>query len=214
MTASEASMQTLEICALAPVIPVLVIDNADAAENLARALVAGGLPALEVTLRTPAALDAIRAMASVEGGVVGAGTLLTPDDVMAAKDAGALFGVSPGATDRLLDAAEDADLPMLPGAATATEAFEQGAASAGLPTVTVAASELASGIGVLSAFVTAGLAASNGEARRHIKGGALRINDVVVKDDKSNLTESDLDGDGAIKLSMGKKKHVLLRPEA
>ncbi|NNE79070.1 MAG: bifunctional 4-hydroxy-2-oxoglutarate aldolase/2-dehydro-3-deoxy-phosphogluconate aldolase [Silicimonas sp.] len=123
MTASEASMQTLEICALAPVIPVLVIDNADAAENLARALVAGGLPALEVTLRTPAALDAIRAMASVEGGVVGAGTLLTPDDVMAAKDAGALFGVSPGATDRLLDAAEDADLPMLPGAATATEAM-------------------------------------------------------------------------------------------
>ena len=71
---------------------------------LAEALVAGGLPALEVTLRTPAALDAIRAMAEVPGGVVGAGTLLTPEDVRAAKAAGARFGVSPGATPRLIDA--------------------------------------------------------------------------------------------------------------
>lgn len=119
----EAARRTREICALAPIVPVLVIEDADTARPLAEALVAGGLPALEVTLRTPAALEAIRAMAEVPGGVVGAGTLLTPADVAAAKAAGARFGVSPGATDRLLDAAEAADLPLLPGAATATEAM-------------------------------------------------------------------------------------------
>lgn len=121
MTPAEASRQTTQIANLAPVIPVLTVPDASKAEGLARALVAGGLPALEVTLRTPAALDAIRAMASVDGGVVGAGTLMTPDDVRAAKDAGALFGVSPGATDRILDTAEEVGLPMLPGAATASE---------------------------------------------------------------------------------------------
>jgi 2-dehydro-3-deoxyphosphogluconate aldolase/(4S)-4-hydroxy-2-oxoglutarate aldolase len=123
MTPEEASQQTADLCQLAPVIPVLVIDDAETAHDLAEALVAGGLPALEITLRTPAALEAIREMAKVPGGVVGAGTLLTPADVAAAKEAGALFGVSPGATDRLLDAAEDADLPLLPGAATASEAM-------------------------------------------------------------------------------------------
>lgn len=121
MTPQEASAKSAEICRLAPVIPVLVIEDAATARPLAEALVAGGLPALEITLRTPAALDAIREMAQVEGGVVGAGTLLTPADVAAAKDAGALFGVSPGATDRLLAACEEADLPLLPGAATASE---------------------------------------------------------------------------------------------
>lgn len=123
MTPQEASQKTIDICRLAPVIPVLVVDDSATARPLAEALVAGGLPALEVTLRTPAALDAIREMASVEGGVVGAGTLLTPEDVAAAKEAGALFGVSPGATDRLLDACEEADLPLLAGAATASEAM-------------------------------------------------------------------------------------------
>lgn len=121
MTPADASKQTKDVCNLAPVIPVLTIPDASKAEGLARALVAGGLPALEVTLRTPQALDAIRAMRSVDGGVVGAGTIMTPSDVQAAKEAGALFGVSPGATDRILDAAEEAELPMLPGAATATE---------------------------------------------------------------------------------------------
>ncbi|WP_424967569.1 bifunctional 4-hydroxy-2-oxoglutarate aldolase/2-dehydro-3-deoxy-phosphogluconate aldolase [Dinoroseobacter sp. S375] len=121
MTPSEASAQARDICGLAPVIPVLVIHDLAHARPLAEALVAGGLPALEVTLRTPVALEAIAEMAAVEGGVVGAGTLLTPADVAAAKAAGALFGVSPGATPTLLDAAEAADLPMLPGAATSTE---------------------------------------------------------------------------------------------
>ncbi|MEO1680543.1 MAG: bifunctional 4-hydroxy-2-oxoglutarate aldolase/2-dehydro-3-deoxy-phosphogluconate aldolase [Pseudomonadota bacterium] len=123
MTPQEASAAAREVCALAPVIPVLVIEDADQAAGLAQALVAGGLPALEVTLRTPAALDAIRAMAAVKGGMVGAGTLLTEDDVIAAKEAGARFGVSPGATDRLLDACEAHDLPLLPGAATSSEAM-------------------------------------------------------------------------------------------
>jgi len=121
MTPADQSRRAAEICALAPVVPVLVIEDAARAQGLARALGAGGLPALELTLRTPAALDAIRAMAEVPGGVVGAGTLLTPADVKAAKAAGALFGVSPGATDRLIAACEDEGLPLLPGAVTATE---------------------------------------------------------------------------------------------
>ena len=121
MTPAEQSAAALVICRMAPVVPVIVVDDLASAAPLARALVAGGLPALEVTLRTPAALEAIRAMADVEGGVVGAGTLLTPADVKAAKAAGARFGVSPGATERLLDACAEYGLPLLPGAATASE---------------------------------------------------------------------------------------------
>ncbi len=123
MTPEQASELNRELCMLAPVVPVLVLDDAGLAADLARALIAGGLPALEVTLRTPAALDAIREMAAVPGGVVGAGTLLTPKDVENAKAAGAKFGVSPGATDRILDACEANDLPLLPGVATASEAM-------------------------------------------------------------------------------------------
>jgi 2-dehydro-3-deoxyphosphogluconate aldolase/(4S)-4-hydroxy-2-oxoglutarate aldolase len=123
LTPLAASTQSEALCRPAPVIPVLVIDDASSARALAEALVAGGLPALEVTLRTLAALDAIREMAKVEGGTVGAGTLLTPADVKAAVAAGAKFGVSPGATDTILTACEEADLPLLPGAATASEAM-------------------------------------------------------------------------------------------
>jgi len=123
MTAKAAAARAWEICNLAPIIPVLVVDNVAQARPLAEALVAGGLPVLEVTLRTPAALDVIAAMADVEGGVVGAGTLVTPDDVAAAKAAGAEFGVSPGTTDALIAACEAEELPLLPGAATATEAM-------------------------------------------------------------------------------------------
>lgn len=123
LTPSDASRIAHEICSLAPIVPVLVIEDAQSARPLAESLVAGGLPALEVTLRTPAALDAIKAMAEVPGGHVGAGTLITPEDVRAAKEAGATFGVSPGATDELLAACEAEDLPLLPGAATASEAM-------------------------------------------------------------------------------------------
>jgi 2-dehydro-3-deoxyphosphogluconate aldolase / (4S)-4-hydroxy-2-oxoglutarate aldolase len=121
MTPAQQSIEAAKVCALAPVVPVLVIDDLATAALLAKALVAGGLPALEVTLRTSVALDAIRAMAEVPGGMVGAGTLLTPADVKAAKKAGARFGVSPGATDRIIGACEDEELPLLPGAVTATE---------------------------------------------------------------------------------------------
>ncbi len=121
MTPTQQSREAARICKLAPVVPVLVIEDLAHAAPLARALVAGGLPALEVTLRTPAALEAIRIMAEVPGGVVGAGTLLTPADVKAAKAAGARFGVSPGATPRILDACAEYELPLLPGAATASE---------------------------------------------------------------------------------------------
>ena len=123
MTPQTASEKNRATCLLAPVVPVLVVQDAAHAAPLAHALVAGGLPALEVTLRTPAALDVIREMAQVEGGIVGAGTLLTPQDVKDAKASGAQFGVSPGATDALLEACEANDLPLLPGAATATEAM-------------------------------------------------------------------------------------------
>jgi len=110
-----------QICALAPVIPVLVIDDVTIAKPLAQALVKGGLPVLEVTLRTEAALDVIKAMSEVDGAVVGAGTILTPEDLRAAKNAGASFGVSPGSSDDLLKAAEVEGFPLLPGATTATE---------------------------------------------------------------------------------------------
>ena len=123
MPPHQASDATLAWCRLAPVIPVLVIRDAAQALPLARALVAGGLPVLEVTLRTPAALKAIEAMAGVDGAVVGAGTVLTPADAQAAQAAGAVFAVSPGATERLLEACESRALPLLPGAATATEAM-------------------------------------------------------------------------------------------
>ena len=121
MTPEIQSQKSRALCELAPVIPVLVVADAAKAGGLATALVAGGLPVLEVTLRTPAALDVIREMAKVPGGHVGAGTVLTPDDVKRAKDAGASFAVSPGATERLVRACEDAELPLLPGSATASE---------------------------------------------------------------------------------------------
>lgn len=119
-----------QILNLAPVVPVLVIDEVATAVPLARALVAGGLKAIEVTFRTPAALESIRAIAGeVEGAVVGAGTVLTADQVKQAGDAGCRFMVSPGASLDLLAAVKDSPVPLLPGAATASEAMtllEQG----------------------------------------------------------------------------------------
>ncbi|MEV0444903.1 bifunctional 4-hydroxy-2-oxoglutarate aldolase/2-dehydro-3-deoxy-phosphogluconate aldolase [Streptomyces spectabilis] len=107
---------------LAPVIPVVVVDTVDAAVPLARALVAGGLPAIEVTLRTPVALDAIRAIAAeVPDAVVGAGTVISPDHVEGAVDAGARFLVSPGWTETLLEALKGSGVPFLPGVSTTSE---------------------------------------------------------------------------------------------
>ncbi len=101
---------------LAPVVPVVVLHDAATAVPLARALVDGGLPVIEVTLRTPAALEGVRRIAAeVPDAVVGTGTVRTPDDVRASVEAGARFLVSPGATPRLLDAMEDSGLDFLPG---------------------------------------------------------------------------------------------------
>ncbi|MEH0073456.1 tyrosine--tRNA ligase [Pannonibacter sp. Pt2] len=97
-------------------------------------------------------------------------------------------------------------------AETARRAFEEGQTAEGLPTVELPQGELEAGLGVLAAFVRAGLCASNGEARRNITGGALKVNDETVTDDKRSLSMADITGEGVIKLSMGKKKHVLLRP--
>lgn len=110
-----------QVMELAPVIPVLVVDRVEDALTIARALVAGGLPALEVTLRTPAALDVIRAMKTVEGAIVGAGTVTNPDELAAAIDAGSEFIVSPGLTERLGKAAIESGVPFLPGTASAAD---------------------------------------------------------------------------------------------
>ena len=108
----------------APVIPVLTVEGADDAVPLAAALVAGGLPLLEVTLRTEGALKAITAMAKqVPGAIVGAGTIRTADQAKAAVDAGATFLVSPGATPQVIAAVQKLGVPFLPGCATASEAM-------------------------------------------------------------------------------------------
>jgi 2-dehydro-3-deoxyphosphogluconate aldolase / (4S)-4-hydroxy-2-oxoglutarate aldolase len=107
----------------APVVPVMVIDHVKDAVPLARALVKGGLPVLEITLRTPAALECIRAIvAEVEGAIVGSGTVLTPQQLRDSRKAGCTFAVSPGSTGQLLGAAEDeGDIELLPGGVTASE---------------------------------------------------------------------------------------------
>ena len=110
-----------KVMRLAPVIPVLVIEDIEHALPIAEALVAGGLPALEVTLRTECAIEAIKVMKRVPGAVVGAGTVLTPDDLARSIDAGAEFIVSPGLTPRLGEAAAKSGIPFLPGTANASD---------------------------------------------------------------------------------------------
>jgi len=122
MTRPAISAPPIEpILARAPIIPVLTVEWVGDALPLARALVAGGLPVLEVTLRTEAALAAIRAMSSLEGALVGAGTVLTPADLDAVAAAGAAFAISPGSTDGLLAAGRTSAIPLLPGVASASE---------------------------------------------------------------------------------------------
>ncbi|NLH80310.1 MAG: bifunctional 4-hydroxy-2-oxoglutarate aldolase/2-dehydro-3-deoxy-phosphogluconate aldolase [Phyllobacteriaceae bacterium] len=107
----------------APVIPVLILEDPEKALGVGRALVAGGLPVLEVTLRTARAYDCIRALSTLEGAIVGAGTVLDGLAVSASVEAGAQFLVSPGTSPKLLDAVDRAPVPLLPGVATATEAM-------------------------------------------------------------------------------------------
>ncbi len=123
------TMTLLDIMRSASVIPVIAIDDPEHAVPLATALVAGGIRVLEVTLRTKHGLGAIRAMAGVPGAIVGVGTLTQPEEFAAARDAGAVFGVSPGLTAALIGAARSSGLPLLPGVMTPSEvmaAREQG----------------------------------------------------------------------------------------
>ncbi len=140
-----------EILKLAPVVPVLIIEDEAQAVPLARALVAGGLYALEVTLRTPAAINCIRRIAGdVEGGVVGAGTIINSGMRQAAFDAGAKFGVSPG----LIDGEEfdDGPLPLLPGVATATELMA--GLAMGYQQFKLFPANIVGGVGALKAFAS------------------------------------------------------------
>jgi 2-dehydro-3-deoxyphosphogluconate aldolase / (4S)-4-hydroxy-2-oxoglutarate aldolase len=117
-----ALTSTLDLVAFGPVIPVIVLERVEHAVPLAHALVDGGVRVLEVTLRTPAALACMEAIArAVPEAVLGAGTLRSAADVRAAKDAGCVFGVSPGYTSDIGAACRDAGLPLLPGVATASE---------------------------------------------------------------------------------------------
>ncbi len=141
----------LDIMNLAPVIPVLVIDDVEASVSLAKALVEGGLTAIEVTLRTTNALDCIGAIArEVEGAIVGAGTVLNPNHMEAAIDAGSRFLVSPGATQELIDAAKKSEIPLLPGVATASEAM--GLAEEGITTLKFFPAQQAGGAAYLKAI--------------------------------------------------------------
>ncbi|MFF3743955.1 bifunctional 4-hydroxy-2-oxoglutarate aldolase/2-dehydro-3-deoxy-phosphogluconate aldolase [Streptomyces kronopolitis] len=122
VTSDAPSPAPPSVLGLAPVLPVVVLHDVADAVPLARALVAGGLPAIEVVLRTPAALDALRAIADeVPEAVPGAGTVLSPEQVEAARAAGAHFLVSPGFSPRLLGAMRDSGVPFLPGVSTASE---------------------------------------------------------------------------------------------
>ncbi len=153
-----------DIMTLAPVIPVLVIENVADAVPVSKALVAGGLPALEVTLRTPAALDVIREMKQVEGAVVGAGTVLNPADLDAALAAGAEFIVSPGLTEPLGKAAIASGVPFLPGTATAADVMR--GMDLGLSRFKFFPAEASGGIAALKA-----IAAPFGKARFCPTGG-------------------------------------------
>jgi len=144
-------MNALDVMQAGPVIPVIVIDRLADAVPLARALVAGGVRVLELTLRTPQALAAIeRVAAEVEGAIVGAGTITRAEDVDAVRRAGALFGVSPGLTAELAAAARAAGLPLLPGVMTPSDVIA--ARAAGYTELKLFPAQQAGGIGMLKAL--------------------------------------------------------------
>ena len=144
-------MTILDVMRSGPVIPVIVIDDADRAVPMAAALVAGGIKVLEVTLRTPAALRAIEAIArKVDGAIVGAGTLMRPGDVARAHGAGAVFGVSPGLTRELVAAARESGMPLLPGVMTPSEVMA--ARCAGFTELKLFPAQQAGGAGMLKAL--------------------------------------------------------------
>ncbi|TFV92661.1 bifunctional 4-hydroxy-2-oxoglutarate aldolase/2-dehydro-3-deoxy-phosphogluconate aldolase [Oxalobacteraceae bacterium OM1] len=144
-------MTLLDIMRTSPVIPVIAIDDLDHAVPLARALVAGGIRVLEVTLRTQHGLPAIRAMAeAVPDAIVGVGTLTQPEELTAARDAGAVFGVSPGLTASIVAAAKSSGLPLLPGVMTPSEVMA--AREAGFRQLKLFPAVPAGGVGMLNAI--------------------------------------------------------------
>jgi 2-dehydro-3-deoxyphosphogluconate aldolase/(4S)-4-hydroxy-2-oxoglutarate aldolase len=144
------TLSLLDIMRSARVIPVIAIDDPEHAVPLARALVAGGICVLEVTLRTAHGLAAIRAMAGVEGAIVGVGTLTQASEFVAARDAGAVFGVSPGLTPALIEAARKSGLPLLPGVMTPSEVLA--AREAGFRELKLFPAVPAGGVGMLNAI--------------------------------------------------------------
>jgi 2-dehydro-3-deoxyphosphogluconate aldolase/(4S)-4-hydroxy-2-oxoglutarate aldolase len=143
--------QLLDIMRASPVIPVIAIDDIEHAVPLAKALVAGGIRVLEVTLRTVHGLPAIRAIAEqVPGAIVGVGTLTQADEFVAARDAGAVFGVSPGLTPALIAAAKSSGLPLLPGVMTPSEVMA--AREAGFRQLKLFPAVPAGGVGMLNAI--------------------------------------------------------------
>lgn len=160
----------LEIMRSSPVIPVIAIDDPAHAVPLAKALVAGGIRVLEVTLRTAYGLDAIRAISEqVPDAIVGVGTLTHPDEFVAARDAGAVFGVSPGLTPALIAAAKSSGLPLLPGVMTPSEAMQ--AREAGFYQLKLFPAVPAGGIGMLN-----GLAGPLGDLTFCPTGGVSQEN--------------------------------------
>ena len=144
-------LNVLDVMRVGPVIPVLVIEDLARAVPLAKALVAGGVRVLEVTLRTPVALAAIRAMADeVPEAIVGVGTLTRPEDFTEARDAGACFGVSPGLTPALIAAARQSGLPLLPGVMTPSDVIA--ARQAGFEQLKLFPARQAGGMGMLQAL--------------------------------------------------------------
>ena len=144
-------MKVLEVMRVGPVIPVIVIDDLAHAVPMAKALVKGGVRVLEVTLRTAVGLDAIRAIArEVDGAIVGVGTISRPEDFQQSIDAGARFGVSPGLTPALIEAAHASGLPLLPGVMTPADVIA--ARAAGFTELKLFPAQQAGGIGMLKAL--------------------------------------------------------------
>ncbi len=197
-------MDVAAIAAMAPVVPVLTIERVADAAPLARALVRGGLPVLEVTLRTPAALEAISVIArEVDGAVVGVGTVLDARQLDDALRAGARFAVSPGCTRALAEAVLARNVPFLPGVQTVSEALE--AAALGFGVMKFFPAEAAGGVGWLKSAAaplagvrfcpTGGIAADNAETYLRLSnvvcvgGSWVAPNDVVAKGDWQRIEQ-------------------------
>lgn len=196
-------MNLLEMMRSAIVIPVIAIDDPDHAVPLAKALVAGGIRVLEVTLRTEHGLKAIRDMSAVDGAVVGVGTLTRPEEFAAARDAGAVFGVSPGLTPALAEAAHKSGLPLLPGVMTPSEVLA--ARTAGFQQMKLFPAAQAGGVGMLKALIgplpdvtfcpTGGVSMDNAAQFLACKnvacvgGSWLTPKDVIAAGDWARITE-------------------------